>query len=291
MLLVEGFLGSLGHVQGTIGPLGGVFPPLPRSRAVRGAAGDGRVLRLDRSPSGLAEVVQLARPNLLVPYGISELTPYPTFTPRQFTELFTRLDPSAFYRNHVSHLSTPDKLAHPLLDLLRVSALLSLAPLKHPRLVPVLERPGFCVYRRLGALPPARIVPCALPSSSDEEVLSALLADDADYAAATRIAPEDAPICRPVLRQRTGSGHDRRARAPGEPRASGARIRRRLARPARAVGAQLGGGIGDQALRVRAPDHAYRAVPIPPGTSRSSSLCRRPSKWGAALTLAALLGV
>ena len=44
-------------------------------------------------------------------------------------------------------------LDHPVLDLLRVTAILSRDRLEHPRLEPVLERGGFHVYRRTGAPP------------------------------------------------------------------------------------------------------------------------------------------
>ena len=197
-LLVEGALGARGHVGGRALLSQGVFPPSPTIEAIRRAAGDGRVLRLDTSPSGLEHVVRLARPNMLVPYGIHELTPYPTFTPRQLTELVSALDPTSFYRNHVSHLSRPELLGSPLLDLLRVQCILAVTPLAHERLVPELERQGFCVYRRTGALPEARIVPRAVVAASDTAAVGALVSEAADYLQQTWIAPEHAALAQDV---------------------------------------------------------------------------------------------
>ncbi len=265
-LVLEGFLGSAGHVQGRAVREGGLFPPSPSMDAVREAAGDGRVLRL--IPGGLDEVQLLARPNLLVAYGIRELTPYPTFTPRGFTELFTALDPGTFYRNHVAPPSRPEVLDHPLLDLLRVQALLTTTPLAHPRLAPLVERPGFCVYRRLGALPPARIVPEAVASASDEEVVRALLAPGADFHGVTRIAPEHGSELPSIS---CGPDWVAGSIAVEFPAANRVRVR---------VGDSRGGWLvlheqwaegwlarvnGGEALPVFRADHVYRAVPVPTG--------------------------
>ena len=184
LLLVEGFLGSHGHLGGRTILGEGLFPPSPTLEAVREAAGDGRVLRLD--PSGtLAEAVELARPNMLVPYGIADLTPYPTFTPRTAAELARALDGRMNYKNHVAPLPELALVEHPLLDLLRATCVLSVRPVQHPRLQPILERAGFCVYRRLGALPAARIVPRAVAGTGrDDAAIVAELAGPApDFAA------------------------------------------------------------------------------------------------------------
>jgi hypothetical protein len=298
-LLLEGFLGARGHVGGRAILGAGLFPPSRSIDAVREAAGDGRVLRLDGSARPLERIVQLARPNLLVAYGINDLTPYPTFTPRELTELFTALDPRSFYRNHVSHLSRPELLDHPLLDLLRVQAILSYEPVVHPRLAALLERPGFCVYRRSGALPVARIVPAALAGASDEQVVRALVAAGADPARATWIAPEHAAALAGVPVPDAGADWQ-----PGAITALERPARNRLALEIRgsrggwlvvheqwAEGwrARVDGGPEQPVLRA---DHAFRALPIPAGDLRVElSYAPRSLEWGALASALALLGV
>lgn len=295
VLAVEGFLGARGHVQGRSVLGGELFPPSRAIDAVREAAGDGRVLRFDPS-EGLEQVVRLARPNMLVPYGIAELTPYPTFTPRELTQLFTAVDPRAFYRNHVSRLSAPELVDHPLLDLLRVQALLAIAPLAHPRLVALMERPGFCVYRRTGALPSARIVPRAVPATSDEEVVRALAARDADYGSRTWIAPEfaaqvSATSVDESWRPGTIASVERPARNRVLVRVEGSRggwlvLHEQWARGWRA---RLGSSREVPVLRA---DHAYRAVPIPEGDfALEFRYAPRSFAWGALASALALGGV
>ena len=191
---VEGLLASPGHVGGRpIGP-DGVFPPSAALDAVREAAGDGRALRLDVSESGHDEVVRLARPDMLLPYGVPDLMCYPLLTPASLVELFATIDPRTTYRNHVSHLPDPSQLGHPILDLVRARAVLSVHPLEHERLEPILERPGFHVYRRHGALPPARVVPEGVVLASDADVLASLAADELDFSRRTLVAPEFASV-------------------------------------------------------------------------------------------------
>ena len=142
-----------------------IFPDSAALEAIREAAGDGRVLRLDQSASGVGDVERLARPNLLQVYGVADLTPWTVFTPRGLVELVTDLDPGALYRGSgIARLSNRAFLDQPLYDLLRVTCILSMSPIDHPRLTPVLEREAFYVYRREGALPPARVVGRGLPA-------------------------------------------------------------------------------------------------------------------------------
>lgn len=293
LLLLEGFLGSHLHVEGRAVLSEGLFPPSPTIEVIREAAGDGRVLRVDGTPA-LVEAQQLARPNMLVPYGIAELTPYPTFTPRQAPELAARIDARMVRRNHVAPLPAPELLDHPLLDLLRATCVLSLRPLQHPRLATLLERPGFCVYRRLGALPAARVVPTATPVGSDEEALARLTAGS-DYAATTLVAPEFAALVPPSepapdWRAATVTAVEHPAKNRVRVRLADCRggwlvLHEQWARGWRAAA----DGVEVPLLRA---DHYCRAVPLPPGTEVVEFVYRpRSLEWGAVLSLVALLGV
>lgn len=158
LIAVEGVVAALPCVHPATLDSGELFPESEAIGAVAEAAGDGRVIRLDRSASGTGDVLRLARPNLLPAYGVNDLTPYLVFPPKYLTELLLALDPASGYRGGVSRLSDPALLGHPLLDRLRVTCVLSTEPLEHPRLEARYERDGFHVYHRLGALPIARVV-------------------------------------------------------------------------------------------------------------------------------------
>lgn len=158
VLLVEGVAASAAHVVPRAASLGAPFPSSPALDALANAAGDGRVVRLDESGSGIDDVLVLARPNLPEAYGVADLTPYVVFSQRRLVELVRALDPLAGYRTGISRLSLEALAAHPLLDALDVRAVLSRAPRRHSALEPVLERAEFHVYRRTSALGRARIV-------------------------------------------------------------------------------------------------------------------------------------
>jgi hypothetical protein len=294
LLLLEGFLGSFRNVQGRSVLTESLFPPSPTIEAIREAAGDGRVLRCDPTPD-FADSLRLARPNLLIPYGIADLTPYPTFTPRQAAELAARIDARMVKRNHVAPLPAPELLDHPLLDLLRAQCVLSVAPLRHARLAPVLERPGFCIYRRLGALPAARIVPRARAGASDVEVLASLAAPGVDYAGLTLVAPEDAarmPAFTPGPDWRPGTitAVERPAKNRVLVRVADSQggwlvLHEQWARGWRAR-------VNGEAAPLLRADHYCRAVPIPAGQLEIEfEYAPRTLEWGAALALVALLGV
>ena len=294
LVLLEGFLGSFRHVQGRALLTASLFPPSPTIEAIREAAGDGRVLRLDPA-NDLAQSLRLARPNMLIPYGIADLTPYPTFTPRQAAELAARIDARMVKRNHVASLPALELVDHPLLDLLRAQCVLSVAPLRHARLAPLIERPGFCIYRRLGALPAARIVPEARAAANDDDVLASLSAAGARYTDLTWVAPEDAqrmPAFTPGPGWVPGTitAVERPAKNRVLVRVSGSQggwlvLHEQWARGWRA---RVNGA---SAPLLRA-DHAYRAVPIPPGELEIEfEYAPRELEWGAALALVALLGV
>ncbi len=153
-----------------------LWPTSPRLDALRTAAGDGRVLRFDESQSGVGDVLDLARPNLPQAYGVADLSPYVVFTPRRSVELWSAVDPSAVYRGGISRISSTDLLDHPVLDVLRVTAILSRRPLQHPRLTAELESEGYCVYRRVAVPPRARVVTGAIRAPGDSAVLGVLAA-------------------------------------------------------------------------------------------------------------------
>ncbi len=134
-----------------------LLPPSEALEAVRAAAGDGRVVRLDRSPSGIDEVLLLARPNLLPAYGIADLAPYVALPGAALVEELTALDPGGAFRSGWSGLSVSALASAPLLDRLNVTCLLSSEPLEESGLELTYERPGFCVHRRSAAVGRARL--------------------------------------------------------------------------------------------------------------------------------------
>ncbi|MCP3914960.1 MAG: YfhO family protein [bacterium] len=136
---------------------GPLFPPSPAIEAIREAAGTGRVVRLDESASGVAEVERLARPNLLSAYHIADLTPYVVFPSAAVATLLEAIDPRTRYRSGVSRLADVKTVGHPALDVARVTCVLALRPLSHPALEEVWSGQDFHVYRRSGARPEAEV--------------------------------------------------------------------------------------------------------------------------------------
>jgi len=292
LLVVEGFLGSHGHLEGRALLGDGPFPPSATLEAVREAAGDGRVLRLDTSGT-LAEAVELARPNMLIPYGIADLTPYPTFTPKSAAELARALDARMNYKNHVAPLPELALVDRPLLDLLRVTCVLSLRPVQHERLQPILERAGFCVYRRRGALPVARIVPRAQTGEArdDATIVGELAGPTPEFAAAVRLAPEARPAPEWLVPA------ERLGRVESVERPAKDRVTVRVTDSGGGwlvLHEQWAPGWRCTANGVELPlfraDHAYRAVPLPRGEVVLEFRYAPPSlERGLVLSLVALL--
>jgi hypothetical protein len=180
-----------------------LFPPSEAIEAVRAAAGDGRVVRLvPEAAGGDAEALRggveaLARPNLLQVYRIADLTPWTVFTPHGLVELVGEsahgardgLDPDARWRSGIAGLTRVAQLDAPLLDLLRVTCVLTEAPVEHPSLALAFERPGFLVYRRRGALPLARIVAEAVATPSDAVARGLLVSGAFDARRQALLAP------------------------------------------------------------------------------------------------------
>jgi hypothetical protein len=189
ILAVEGLWVGWPHLAPRTLPAGGVFAQSEGMAALKVAAAGGRILRLDESASGVDEVLRLARPNLPQVYDIADLTPYVAFPDRRAVELLESIDPRSRYRTGASRLSDPKLLDHPVLDALRVTAVLSSAPVEHPSLEPALEREGFRVYHRRGALPIAWMVPAAFETASDSTALGLLASRTADPRTAVVLAP------------------------------------------------------------------------------------------------------
>lgn len=166
-----------------------LFPDSSGMAALAEAAGDGRVLRLDGGARGPAEALELARPNLPHAYGIADLTPRVEFPNRLVVELLEAVDPRGRARAGVLHITDPALLDHPVLDLLRVTAVLTRAPCEHPSLVPVFEREGFHVHRRAGALDAVRVVPAVVETPVDDTALGLLAARAIDPRRMTVLAP------------------------------------------------------------------------------------------------------
>lgn len=269
VVLAEGLFAGSPRTRGRPGDIE-LFPPSPSIDAVREAAGDGRVMRFDTSASGVADLERLARPNMLAPYGVRDLTPFLVFTPRELYELFRSADERTLFRRHVARIPDAGLLDAPVLDLARVQAVLSTVPLAHPRLEPVLEREGFCVYHRKGALPFARVVPTAEVGASDGAVLEALTAGTVDLRRRTLIAPEhagdvvpEAPLgdWRPGTLERIEDPARGRLGVRVEGSSGGWLVLHEQYAPGWRATVN-----GRDVPLVRA-DHAYRAVPIPRGDS------------------------
>lgn len=136
-----------------------LFPPSQTVQAIADAAGDGRVLKIDRSESGIDEVLAMARPNLLSTYGVAELSDYNALPPKRLHDLWQAFDPGGTYRGGLAALSDPGRIDAPLLDVLRVTCVLSTEAIEHPRLQLRHRAPNLFVYHRTGAFGPARVVP------------------------------------------------------------------------------------------------------------------------------------
>ncbi len=189
VLLAEGALQGAPHAGAReLGDLT-LIPPSRAMQEVCDAANRGRVLRLDASESGVGEVLHLARPNLPRLYRTADLTPYTAYPSRRLVELMEALDPASRYRSGVSRLSSVELLGHPLLDLLRVSAVLSLRAVEHPRLELRHADPPFHVYDRSGALPPARLVETGIATPTDRAAIGLLAQGAIDPTEATVLAP------------------------------------------------------------------------------------------------------
>jgi hypothetical protein len=276
-----------------------LFPPSPAMEAVRAAAGDGRVLRVDTSASGIEDVLALARPNLPHAYGIADLTPYVVFTNRRLVELFEALDPHTRYRSGISRLADPGQLDHPLLDLARVTCVLSREPLDHARLEPLLERPGFHVYRRQGALPLARGV-TAFEAVSDTEAVARLAAGAVELEHTTLLAAEASGAAPADLLGSAGGAVDDgpprvRVLAAGRPTPGrlDVEVEADVAGLVVLTEAWMPGwratvnGVDAPVLRA---DHVARAVPVGPGRSLVRTWYQPASlRWGLALSALALL--
>jgi len=157
LLLAEVVTAGLPHAE-AVDMRGEPFPESEAITAVREAAGDGRVLRVDTSEDGLDEVLLLARPNMLSAYGIRDLTPYTPFPSEPLVAIWRDFDPAGLFRDGVARLSDPALLESRVLDALRVTCVLSTRPLDSAVLTPRYEREGFHVYERGGVLAPARVV-------------------------------------------------------------------------------------------------------------------------------------
>jgi hypothetical protein len=292
LVAVEGLLVGWPHVVPRALAEGEqVFPRSEAMTAVKAAASDGRVLRLDTSESGVADVLVLARPNLPHVWGIADLTPYVAFPDRRTVELLEAMDPRTRYRTGASRLPDARLIGHPVLDLLRVTAILSREPVEHPRLEPVLEREGFHVYRRLGAPPPAWVVPAAIEAPSDSTALGLLASRTVDPAQAVVLTHEPDAAAPPALPEEfvAGTVVVRRPR-PEELELD--------------VRGSSGGWLvlseawdpgwsarvdGERARLLRA-DHALRALRIPAGDCAVRLAYRPPAfRLGAALSVLALL--
>jgi hypothetical protein len=193
-----------------------LFPSSPAMDAIARAAGDGRVVRLDESSSGIDDVLALARPNLPEVYGVADLTPYVVFSQRSLVELVAAIDPIATYRSGISRISYPALCDHRALDSCRVTAVLSHSAIASARLEPVLERDGFHVYRRACPIGEARVVGEALAAKTVEQELGHLRQQTVDPSRGAVLAPGEAFQPRPRDGESAGRVVDLRDDRAGE---------------------------------------------------------------------------
>jgi len=207
--------------------------------------------------------------------------------------LLEQVDGRTRYRSGVSRIPTVESIDHPILDLLRVTCVLSARPIQHPRLEQFLSREGFHVYHRKGAMAPARIVHNTIAAGSDDAGLLALRTSSYDANAATLLSADD-------LEAPNAAGqHDL---DPGT--LTFERPNRNMVRVA--VDDSPGGWlvVHDQyhpgwsatvngvATTILRADHAFRAVPIPAGNSVVEMNYRPPGLLpGLALSILACIGI
>tara|TARA_R110002126_G_scaffold23750_3_gene82922 strand:+ start:6396 stop:8870 length:2475 start_codon:yes stop_codon:yes gene_type:complete len=178
VVLADGALIARTHLAPRELP-GPLFPDSPGMDAIARATGAGRMARLVPESSGPAGVERLARPDLPSAYGIADLAPYAVFTPRTEVELIGTIDPLAPTRSGTGPFQDERILDHRGLDLLRVTSIVSLEPLDHKSLTPVLEREGFHVYARDDAWPEGARVYSRV-NSLHETFLGGLAANEID---------------------------------------------------------------------------------------------------------------
>ena len=157
---------------------GGFLPSSELVAATREACGDGRIVRHDRSLSGVVDVERLLRPGLAQAAGIADLTPWIVFQPRTLVELWAQADPASTWRSGIARATSVAALEGRIADELRITAVLAREPLGSPRLRVAAERDGFVVHARSGAKPLASFVDGLRLHDGDAAVLSALLADE-----------------------------------------------------------------------------------------------------------------
>jgi hypothetical protein len=245
-------------------------------------AAEGRVLRLDLSEAGVAEVIRLARPNLLAGYELGDMSPYTIFTPRTLTELIRANDPAAGYLSGNSRISDVGLLDTTVLDLFRVNTILSVHDLAgRGDLVEVLPRstgdpvPGAMrIYHRPDSMPIARLLPNARIAPDDATALAWLLDPSFDPRTETILAPGTAlPAGSSLVNLKEGDDADPWTSASVTPRRSSA------SRLDLEVNSTRGGWLvmseqfapnwkvninGQDSTTIRT-DHAFRALWIPPG--------------------------
>ncbi|MBI5363501.1 MAG: hypothetical protein HZA53_10015 [Planctomycetes bacterium] len=152
--------------------------------ALRHAAGDGRVLQLCEGTEA-----QLA----LAAHGIAELAPARGPADRRAVELLRRADPAGASEDGGWRLAHASFVNHRVLDLLRVSAIVTRSPIENPRLTLVHFGDGAFVYGRAGALPLVRVVPAELVRvGGDVAVLGLLAAGGLDPSKTAVASTEDA---------------------------------------------------------------------------------------------------
>lgn len=139
----------------SLAPGESVFPPSEAIEAIRSAAGDGRVLRIDESGSGVDEVLRLARPNMLHAYGLRDLTPFVALPDSLLVHTLRGISREGSFRSGWSAAPEAELVGDARLDEMNITCVLSVRPLSEPNLEPVFELEDFHVYRRRS---PGRVV-------------------------------------------------------------------------------------------------------------------------------------
>jgi hypothetical protein len=176
----------------------GFLPSSALVEATRAACGDGRLVRHDRSLSGVQDVERLLRPGLAQAAGLADLTPWIVFQPRTLVELWARADPASTWRSGIARATSLAALEGRIADELRIGAVLARERLSSPRLSVVAEREGFVVHARSGSKPLASFVDGLRLHEGDAAVLAALQSDEPGVHA-TRRELERAGLAEPGL--------------------------------------------------------------------------------------------
>jgi len=244
--------------------------------------------------------------------SLEDVRGYDTVIPRRYVEFWNLVEPArGLEYSKLQGLVRVESLASPLLHFLNVHYVVSTRPISSPHLAPV-EVPGLYAYRLLGALPRAHLISAARVVASANQVLPELARSDFDpsreavvtAASLARFRPLDANL-RTQLENTSGGVPVNLA--TGTPASIEDRVQYLERHPHSAtldVNSAAGGvlvmaeydapgwraRVGGMEVPVVTVNHAFRAIPVPPGTHRVETWYAPTSlRSGAIISAASLL--